>query len=67
MTTVVLSVEGMMCMHCVAHVDKALKAVAGVTDVKVDLQSAHATVTGEAPVEALIAAVKEAGYVAKTA
>ena len=43
--TVVLSVEGMMCMHCAAKVEKGLKAVKGVKEVEVDLQSKTVTVT----------------------
>ncbi|MDE6676857.1 MAG: heavy-metal-associated domain-containing protein, partial [Clostridia bacterium] len=55
---------GMMCMHCVKHVTDALQAVEGVTGVDVNLKKKRATVTLGAEVsnEALIAAVKEAGY-----
>ena len=35
--TVLLSVDGMMCSHCAAKVEKGLKALKGVKDVKVDL------------------------------
>lgn len=60
----VLTVEGMMCAHCQAHVQKALEGVAGVTAVAVDLDSKKATVEMSAEVadEALTAAVKDAGY-----
>ena len=58
----VLNVKGMMCMHCVAHVEKALKAVAGVDQVEVDLEAGTASVTGTADRQALVAAVTEAGY-----
>ena len=27
-----LNIEGMMCAHCVAHVEKALSALGGVTE-----------------------------------
>ena len=60
--TMVIEIKGMMCMHCVAHVKKALKAVPGVTEVKVDLQAGTATVGGNAAAEALTAAVTDAGY-----
>lgn len=62
--TKVLTVDSMMCMHCVKHVDDALRAVDGVTDVKVDLETKTATVTALDSVseEALINAVKAAGY-----
>ena len=60
--TTVISIEGMMCPRCVAHVDKALKAVPGVETVEVSLEKNNATVTGTADKEALSAAVTEAGY-----
>jgi copper chaperone CopZ len=60
--TMVIEIKGMMCMHCVAHVEKALKAVPGVTEVKVDLQAGNATVSGNATAEALTAAITDEGY-----
>lgn len=57
-----LSIEGMMCQHCVAHVKKALEAVEGVSEVSVDLEGKYAEITGSAEKSALINAVKEAGY-----
>ena len=60
-----IEVEGMMCVHCKAHVEKALLAVPGVETAEADLQKNCATVTGSADRAALIAAVKEAGYEAK--
>lgn len=64
MKTVVLDVKGMMCKHCVAHVDKALRGVMGVSDVVVSLEENTATVTAEAFVsnDALVEVVEEAGY-----
>ena len=59
--TKTISIEGMMCQHCVAHVTKALTALPGVT-AQVDLDSKTATVTGSADDAALKAAVEEAGY-----
>ena len=60
-------VEGMMCMHCVAHVKAALEGVAGVAQAEVDLKKKTALVTlnEDVPSETLIAAVTEAGYSAK--
>ena len=62
-----LHVEGMMCLHCVAHVKKALEAVDGVEEAVVDLDGGTATakMSADVPVEALVAAVAEAGYEAK--
>ena len=60
----VLTVEGMMCAHCQAHVQKALAGVEGVTEAVVDLESKKATVTLAQDVadQALLDAVIEAGY-----
>jgi copper chaperone len=61
--TIHLKVDGMTCMHCVSAVRKALAAVAGVEEVvEVSLETGSATVRGNADTDALIAAVKEAGY-----
>ena len=56
-----VTIEGMMCQHCVAHVTKALNALPGVTAV-VDLDSKSAVVTGDVSDDAIRAAVEEAGY-----
>ena len=60
--TTTISIEGMMCAHCQAHVEKALKEVAGLTEVTVSLENKNAVVTGDASVEALKQAVVDAGY-----
>ena len=60
--TTTISIEGMMCAHCQAHVEKALKEVAGVTEVTVSLENKNAVVTGDASVETLKQAVVDAGY-----
>lgn len=56
-----LKITGMMCEHCKSHVETALRGVAGVTDVTVDLKNGTAQVAG-GEVQDLIAAVKAAGY-----
>ena len=57
-------VEGMMCAHCQVHVKKALEGVTGVTGAEVSLEDKKAVVTLAQDVsdEALMNAVKEAGY-----
>jgi copper chaperone len=58
-----LKVEGMTCMHCVKAVTQALSEVPGVTAVReVSLEKGAATVEGSPEPEALVEAVKEAGY-----
>ena len=43
----IIKIEGMNCGHCTGSVEKALKAVPGVTAVSVDLSSKSATVEVE--------------------
>jgi len=40
-----LKIEGMMCDHCVMHVQKALAAIPGVQEANVSLENKSATVT----------------------
>ncbi len=57
-----VKIEGMMCMHCVKAVEKALTAVEGVTAVNVSLEEKQAVVEGTATDDAVKAAIVEAGY-----
>lgn len=55
-------VDGMMCNHCRANVESAIKSVDGVTDVSVDLASGTASVQGSASDESIIQAITSRGY-----
>ena len=55
-----ITIKGMMCAHCVSHVEKALTALGVQADV--DLASGTAVVTGNASDETLKKAVTDAGY-----
>ncbi len=59
-----IDIEGMMCMHCAAHVKKALEGVAGVVSAKIDLEKKKATVEVEDgfSLDAAKEAVNAAGY-----
>lgn len=57
-----LQVENMSCGHCVASVTKAVKAVDGAAQVEVDLGAKAVKVDSSAPLEAVKAAIAEAGY-----
>jgi Cu+-exporting ATPase len=58
-----LSITGMHCASCVQAVERALRRVAGVEDVTVNLMTERATVvSSEASIEQLIEAVRGAGY-----
>lgn len=58
----VIRVNGMMCGHCKAAVEKACKAVPGTQDAVVSLEEKTVTVTGSAPVADLKKAIIDAGY-----
>ncbi len=60
----VLTIEGMMCGHCKANVEKVLLAVEGVASAVVDLDAKTATVelSGDVADDVLIKVVDEAGY-----
>lgn len=57
-----ISVEGMSCEHCEQSVEEALEGVNGVTTARADHGAGTATVDGEAPSDALVTAVEDAGY-----
>ncbi|MBN2488212.1 MAG: heavy-metal-associated domain-containing protein [Methanosarcinaceae archaeon] len=62
-----IKIEGMACEHCEATVARAISAVDGVSDVKVVLADKQATVTYDperTKIDAIKAAVKNAGYIA---
>lgn len=59
-----LAVQGMTCASCVRHVEKALQALPGVTQVEVNLATEKARVLHgpEVSVQDLLAAVEDEGY-----
>ncbi|WP_338879920.1 heavy metal translocating P-type ATPase [Achromobacter veterisilvae] len=66
-TGIELSVAGMTCASCVGRVEKALKAVPGVSGATVNLatERAHVTAAGGVAASALVQAVAKAGYEAR--
>ncbi len=59
-----LIIEGMMCSHCVMHVQQALSALPGVSEVTVNLEekSAHVKLEQNVADKVMKNAVAEAGY-----
>ena len=55
-------IGGMTCASCVARVEKAVRAVPGVTDASVNLALERASVRGTAAPDAVLTAVRQAGY-----
>jgi copper chaperone len=64
MPTASYLVTGMTCEHCVHAVTEEVGAVAGVSEVTVDLVTGQLTVvsSAEVPFAAIASAVDEAGY-----
>ena len=65
--TLTIGVAGMTCGHCVRSVEEELRALAGVTDVQVELVSgatSTVTITAERVLadDEVAAAIVEAGY-----
>jgi copper chaperone CopZ len=58
----VFDVKGMTCDNCVQHLTKAVREVAGVRSVKVDLASNTADVEGDFDDAKIIKAIEEEGY-----
>ena len=60
-------VEGMMCMHCVGRVKKALEKLDGVLSVDVSLENKNAVITFDGELlndldEKITSAIVDAGY-----
>ncbi len=67
MSTQTVGVAGMTCQHCVHSVKEEVGALAGVTDVQVELKNggtSQVTITADQAIDAdaIAAAVVEAGY-----
>lgn len=55
-------IKGMNCPHCQAAVTRSIKSVDGVKEVEVNLSTGKAVVEGEHDSEALVEAVRSAGF-----
>lgn len=58
----VMKVEGMMCGHCKARVEKVCSQVPGCTGAVVDLEAKTVTLSGNVDVDAVKKAITDAGY-----
>jgi copper chaperone CopZ len=63
-TTIMIKVQGMMCMNCVKHVTEGLEKLKGVKSVDVNLKDGTATIVATRPIydEELKNAVMDSGY-----
>ena len=57
-----VTVQGMRCANCVAHVEQALQKLAGVESYVVRLEPGEAVVRGVADAAAVRQAIRDAGY-----
>jgi copper chaperone len=60
MTTVKIS--GMRCQHCVNSTRQALEAIAGVSNVSIDLDKGEASFEGDVSVEIVKEAIAKIGF-----
>ena len=62
--TVTISVEGMMCNNCKAHVEKALLAIKGVKSAEASVENKNVVIVAKASItdDALAGAIIQAGY-----
>ena len=59
-----VKIKGMSCQHCVKAVTKALSEIAGIKDVKVDLERGEATFDEVKPIDQALLReqIKKAGF-----
>ncbi len=64
MITKTFTAPAIHCGHCVMTIERELKDIAGVRDVKADLNTRNVTVTWEPPAtwEQIVALLEEIGY-----
>ncbi|MBZ6077863.1 heavy metal translocating P-type ATPase [Microvirga puerhi] len=68
-TSIDIPIEGMSCASCVSRVEKAIRAIGGVTSASVNLATERARVSldpAHAAPERVIEAIRNAGYEART-
>jgi len=60
----IITVEGMHCMHCAGSVEKAVSALDGIKEAKVNLdkKTCTAKLCGDVADDLIMNAVKEAGF-----
>jgi copper chaperone len=59
---ILLSVPDLSCAHCKASVEAALRPLAEVQQISVDLDARQVAVSGEAPASVLLAALDRIGF-----
>jgi copper chaperone len=62
MTTLTYLVPEVTCGHCKAAIEGEVGQIPGVVSVNVDVDTKRVVVEGDAPADAVVAAINEAGY-----
>lgn len=62
MSVMTYEVPDISCGHCKAAIEGGVSQVPGVSKVEVDIETKRVTVEGDAPDEAVVAAIVDAGY-----
>ena len=57
-----LNVPGISCEHCAKRIESAVKTVAGVKKIKVNIKKKTVEIAGTALETEIVSAIKEAGY-----
>lgn len=58
----ILTIPDMTCDHCARTIDAALREILDVEDVRIDVKKKQAEIVGDVSKDAIICAIKEAGY-----
>ena len=57
-----VKIKGMSCQHCVASTTKALEALPGISEVKVDLDKGEASFQGDVDRQTIKEAIEKIGF-----
>ena len=57
-----VKIKGMSCQHCVASTTKALEALAGISEVRVDLDKGEASFQGDVDRQTIKEAIEKIGF-----
>ena len=57
-----VKIKGMSCQHCVASTTKALEALSGISEVKVDLDKGEASFQGDVDPQTIKEAIEKIGF-----
>ena len=60
-----LQVEGMSCNHCISSVTRSIKTIDETATVEIDLATSKVRVESQADLDAVSAAITDAGYSVK--